>query len=182
MSQPALYLKCQFIKQQLWVDKLKSRLLPVRYFHVVFTVPDFLHRLFYINQRKCYDILFKASALALQKTTTNPSFLGALSGNVSVLHTWGQALNYHPHIHALVPAGGLDPDGQQWINTSRNFFVPLKALSKIYRAICFELLTKALMTNDLVIPEKDQAIYKNINDFEAMGLSKTLARAHQKNF
>jgi hypothetical protein len=138
----------------------------VRYFHVVFTVPDFLHRLFYINQRKCYDILFKSSALALQKTTTNPSFLGAQSGSVSVLHTWGQALNYHPHIHALVPAGGLDADGQQWICGSKNFFVPLKALSKIYRAVCFELLTKALMSNDLLIPEKDQAIYENINGFK----------------
>ena len=171
--------KCQFIKQQLWVDKLKNRLLPVRYFHVVFTVPDFLHRLFYINQRKCYDILFKASAQALQKTTTNPSFLGAISGSVSVLHTWGQALNYHPHIHALVPAGGLDTDGQQWISSSKNFFVPLKALSKIYRAVCFELLTKSLMSNDLLIPEKDQAVYKNMGGLKQLAY-KNLWHVHIK--
>jgi predicted Zn-ribbon and HTH transcriptional regulator len=164
--------KCQFIKQQLWVEKLKSRLLPVRYFHVVFTVPDFLHRLFYINQRKCYDILFKASSQALAKTTANPSFLGAQSGAVSVLHTWGQALNYHPHIHALVPAGGLDVDGQQWIYSSKNFFVPLKALSKIYRAVCFELLTKALTNKDLIIPEKDQGLYRDINFFRAQAYEK----------
>lgn len=154
--------KCQYIKQQLWVDKLKSRLLPVRYFHIVFTVPEFLNRLFYINQRSCYDMLFKASALAIQKTAANPSFLGVQSGSVSVLHTWGQALNYHPHIHALVPAGGLDPDGQEWINAAKNFFVPIRALSKIFRAVFFELLEKGLNNHDLVIPEKDQALYNNL--------------------
>ncbi|HYI77541.1 MAG TPA: transposase zinc-binding domain-containing protein [Chryseolinea sp.] len=136
--------KCQYIKQLLWVDKLKSRLLPTRYFHIVFTVPEFLNGLFYINQRKCYDMLFKASSQALQKVTNNPAFLGAQSGTVSVLHTWGQSLNYHPHIHALVPAGGLDADGQEWIKTTKKFFVPVKALSKIFRAVFFELLEKAL--------------------------------------
>ena len=75
----------------------------------------------------------------------------------------GQALNYHPHIHALVPAGGLDADGQQWICASKDFFVPIKALSKIYRAVCFELLTKALVKNDLIIPKKDEAIYQTSN-------------------
>lgn len=155
--------KCQFVKQQLWVDKLKSRLLPIRYFHVVFTVPDFLHGLFYINQRKCYDILFRSCSQALYKTTANPAFLGAQSGAVCVLHTWGQSLNYHPHIHALVPAGGLDWDGQQWIPSSKNFFVPIKSLSKIYRAVCFELLTKAMKNHELIIPEKDQQLYQTYN-------------------
>lgn len=154
--------KCQYIKQQLWVDKLKSRLLPIRYFHIVFTVPEFLNRLFYINQRNCYDMLFKASALAIQKTAANPAFLGVQSGSVSVLHTWGQALNYHPHIHSLVPAGGLDPDGQEWINASRKFFVPIKALSRIFRGVFFELLEKALKNNELVIPEKDHGLYASI--------------------
>jgi len=116
--------KCQYIKQLLWTDKLKSRLLPIRYFHIVFTVPEFLNGIFYINQRSCYDMLFKASARALQKTTANPAFLGAQSGAVSVLHTWGQSLSYHPHIHSLVPAGGLDADGQEWINTSKKFLCP----------------------------------------------------------
>jgi hypothetical protein len=153
--------KCQYIKQQLWVDKLKSRLLPIRYFHIVFTVPEFLNRLFYINQRNCYDMLFKASALAIQKTAAHPAFLGVQSGSVSILHTWGQALNYHPHIHALVPAGGLDFDGQEWINAPRKFFVPIKALSKIFRAVFFELLQKALSSHELVVPQKDIALYTN---------------------
>jgi len=154
--------KCQYIKQLLWVDKLKSRLLPTRYFHIVFTVPEFLNGLFYINQRKCYDMLFKASSQALQKVTNNPAFLGAQSGTVSVLHTWGQSLNYHPHIHALVPAGGLDADGQEWIKTTKKFFVPVKALSKIFRAVFFELLEKALKHDQLIIPEKEYLLYEDL--------------------
>jgi len=151
--------KCQYLKQLIWVDKLKNRLLPTRYFHIVFTIPDFLHRLFYINQKICYAMLFNASHYAIEKTTLNPMFLGAQSGNLSVLHTWGQSLTYHPHIHSLVPAGGIDLDGQQWIHSSRKFFVPVVALSKIYRAKLFKLLRKALDKKELIIPEKDFALY-----------------------
>ncbi len=89
-------------------------------------------------------MLFKASSYAIQKTACNPAFLGAQSGNVSVLHTWGQSLNYHPHIHTLVPAGGIDPDGQEWINAPKKFFVPIQAISKIFRAKFFELLQQAI--------------------------------------
>jgi len=151
--------KCQYVKQLIWVDKLKSRLLPTRYFHIVFTVPQFLNRLFYINQRTCYDMLFKASAYALQKTANNPSFLGANTGAVSVLHTWGQALAYHPHIHCLVPAGGLDADGQEWIMSSKKFFVPVRALSKIFRAAFYQLLEKAIHRQELLIADHDQELY-----------------------
>lgn len=160
--------KCQYIKQVLWVDKLKSRLLPTRYFHIVFTIPDFLNRLFYINQRACYDMLFKASSYAIQKTASNPIFLGAQTGNVSVLHTWGQSLNYHPHIHTLVPAGGMDADGQEWINASKKFFVPVKALSKIYRAKFFELLQQALAHKTLAIPQQDGLLYGELKPLKKM--------------
>lgn len=153
--------KCQYIKQVLWVDKLKSRLLPTRYFHIVFTVPDFLHRLFYINQRQCYDILFKSTSYAIQKVAANPSFLGAQTGCVSVLHTWGQSLSYHPHVHVLVPAGGLDADGQQWVMSSKKFFVPVKALSKIFRAAFYQLLKNALQREKLRLPDQDLSLYKN---------------------
>lgn len=158
--------KCQYLKQVLWVDKLKHRLLPTRYFHVVFTVPDFLNPLFYINQRACYDLLFKASSYALEKTTGNPAFLGAQSGHVSVLHTWGQSLHYHPHLHVLVPAGGLDADGQQWIGSRKKFFVPVVALSKIFRAKYYELLVQALGQQTLVIPHKDRELYGDIHHFK----------------
>lgn len=88
--------KCQYIKQLQWVDKLKSNLPVCRYFHMVFTIPSCLHKLFYINQSICYKLLFKAASQALDKVASNPKFLGAQTGAVAVLHTWGQALTYHP--------------------------------------------------------------------------------------
>lgn len=158
--------KCQYLKQLLWVDKLKHRLLPTRYFHIVFTVPEFLNRLFYINQRICYDMLFTAAAYALRKTTSNSAFLGAESGHVSILHTWGQSLTYHPHIHALIPAGGLDPDGQEWIRTSKKFFVPVKSLSKIFRAKFFQLLEQGFKKQALIVPDKDSVLYTDSKAFK----------------
>lgn len=154
--------KCQYLKQMLWIDKLKNRLLPTRYFHIVFTVPETLNGLFYINQRACYDMLFNASAYAIKKTAANPAFLGAETGNVSVLHTWGQSLNYHPHIHTLVPAGGMDPDGQQWIQAPKRFFVPVQALSRIFRAKFYQLVERALKKRLLIIPEKESGDYGNL--------------------
>ena len=153
--------KCQYLKQQIWIDQLKSRLLPTRYFHAVFTVPVFLNGLFYLNQKHCYDLLFKASAQAVAKTTANPAFLGAQSGHLSILHTWGQNLDYHPHLHLLIPAGGLDPDGLEWVNAPKKFFVPVSALAGIYRGIFMKLLHQSLKSGLLKIPEKDQVLYSN---------------------
>jgi hypothetical protein len=165
--------KCQYIKQVLWVDKLKNRLLPTGYFHTVFTVPDFLNSLFYVNQRACYDMPFNASAYAIKKTAANPACLGAETGNLAVLHTWGQSLNYHPHIHALVLAGGMDPDGQEWIHASKRFFVPVQALSKIFRAKFFELLKHALKKRVLIIPKRDAA---------SMQIRKSLKKGYTRNY
>lgn len=151
--------KCQYIKQQVWVEKLRCRLLPVRYFHVVFTVPDFLRPLFYANQRFGYKLLFEASSAAVKKAALNPAFLGVESGCLAVLHTWGQSLSYHPHIHMLVPAGGLDSDGQEWIGAHKKFFVPVKALSAIYRGVFMEKLIRALEENLLRIPEKQAKLF-----------------------
>jgi len=153
--------KCQYTKQILWVDKLEQKLLPTRYFHVVFTVPEFVNRLFYLNQRICYDLLFESSAEAIRKTTSNPEFLGAQTGCLSILHTWGQSLTYHPHIHCLVPAGGLSPDEVEWIRSSNKFFVPVKALSKIFRAIFVRKLLAAIVKCELKIPDKDNLIYND---------------------
>jgi len=98
--------KCQFIKQQQWVDKVKGRLVPGRYFHIVFTVPQELNPLFYINQEKCYHILFQAARDALLKAGSNKRFLGADVGAVAILHTWGQTLSYHPIFICLCQPGG----------------------------------------------------------------------------
>lgn len=151
--------KCQYARQLIWVEKLKAKLLPVRYFHLVFTIPESLRPLFYLNQKICYDLLFSSSALAVKKAALNPDFLGVETGSLSVLHTWGQALTYHPHIHMLVPAGGLDPDHIQWIHAHRKFFVPVKALASIFRGVFISALTKLLNQNTLRIPDGQTEIY-----------------------
>ncbi len=127
--------KCQYLKQIVWTDKLKSRILPVKYYHVVFTIPSSMHNLFYSNQRICYDLLMKSSSQAILKAAENPRFLGAKTGCVAILHTWGQALTYHPHVHLLVPAGGYDNDLIDWIQSDEDFFVPVKVLSSLFRGI-----------------------------------------------
>lgn len=134
--------KCQYLKQVVWVDKLKARLLPVKYFHLVLTIPHSMHRLFYANQRICYDLLMKSASQAILKAAENPGFLGAQTGCVAVLLTWGQALTYHPHVHLLVPAGGFDSEMVEWIKSEKNFFAPVKALSSLFRGIFAENIYK----------------------------------------
>lgn len=121
--------------------------------HIVFTLPQALHKLFYLNQRLCYSLLFKAGAQALQKVAANPKFLGAKTGAVAVLHTWGQALTYHPHIHMLVPAGGLSEDRTEWVRAHKNFFLPVKVLSKVFRGILWSRLEKEISLRKVRMPE-----------------------------
>lgn len=150
--------KCQYTKQLVWVDKLKSNLPVCRYFHLVFTLPQELHKLFYLNQRLCYTLLFQASAQTLQKVACNPKNLGADVGAVSVLHTWGQSLTYHPHIHMLVPAGGLSTDETEWVHAGRKFFLPVKALSKVFRGVMWTLLQQAIEDEKVLLPENDRDV------------------------
>jgi len=145
--------KCQYTKQLVWVDKLKSTLPVCRYFHMVFTIPSALHKLFYLNQAKGYTLLFKAASQTLQKVARNPKFLGAQTGAVAVLHTWGQALTYHPHIHMIVPAGGLSADGVEWVHAEKKFFLPVKVLSKVFRGVLWELLEKQLSLKNIKLPD-----------------------------
>ena len=145
--------KCQFLKQEQWVDKLKGRLIPGRYFHIVFSMPHLLNPLFYINQNLCYKLLFDAASQALQKAGRNPQFLGAETGAVAVLHTWGQTLTYHPHIHMLVPAGGLSEDGMEWIQAGKKFFVPVKALSVMFRGILIRMIKQQWDKNAFRLPD-----------------------------
>jgi hypothetical protein len=116
-------------------------------------LPEALNPLVMINHRLMYDFLFEASWHALNRTANNPAFLGAQTGALAILHTWGQTLSLHPHIHILVPAGGLDSDGWQWVRSSKKFFVPVKALSRIFRACYVRLLTDALKDKKLELPE-----------------------------
>ena len=144
--------KCQYLKQVMWVDKLKTRLLPVKYFHMVFTIPSSMHRLFYANQAICYDLLMKSASQAILKAGENPAFLGAKTGCVAILHTWGQALTYHPHVHLLVPSGGFDSDMLEWRQSEDDFFAPVKALSSLFRGIFAQNIYKYA---DELIPDKD---------------------------
>jgi hypothetical protein len=154
---------CQWLKQELWIDRIKSQLLPVRYFHVVFTLPESINSYVLLNHGLLYNILFESAWHALRQAGNNPSFLGADIGAIAILHTWGQTLCLHPHIHLLIPAGGLDSDGWQWINTSKKFFVPVKALSKMFRAKFIALLSQAIEQNKLT-----QGNSQIINEWEGI--------------
>lgn len=152
--------KCQQSKQIVWVDKVKSYIIPVKHFHLVFTFPDILNPLFYINQKECYDMLFKAAGESLSKAMKH--FLKAEGGAVAVLHTNGQTLNYHPHIHMIVTAGGIDADGMQWIHSNSKFLVPVKAISGLFRAILCQSIKNLWQNKLLIIPD-------NFNpDFEVL--------------
>jgi len=125
--------KCQSLVKEKWLAARKRDLLPVEYFHIVFTIPDLLNPLALRNQRVVYDLLFKAASEALLALSKDPEHLGAEIGFISILHTWGQNLMDHPHLHCLVPGGGLSLDGQRWISSRGGFFIPVKVLSRLFR-------------------------------------------------
>jgi hypothetical protein len=125
--------RCQACKRAAWLETRLERLLPVPYFHVVFTVPDLLHPLFLHNQRRLYNLLFHAASATLLTLTADPARLGAQIGFTALLHTWGQNLLFHPHLHCVVTGGGLSPDGQQWVAGKPHFFLPVRVLGKLFR-------------------------------------------------
>jgi Putative transposase/Transposase zinc-binding domain len=125
--------RCQGNARSRWLAQRRAELLPVSYFHIVFTLPHELSALALQNKRLLYDLLFRASAATLLELAGDPKHLGADIGFLGVLHTWGQNLHHHPHIHYIVPAGGLAPDGSRWISSSRRFFLPVAALSRVFR-------------------------------------------------
>jgi predicted Zn-ribbon and HTH transcriptional regulator len=125
--------KCQGNARAKWLAARSAELLPVPYFHVVFTLPHELSALILQNKRHLYDLLFRTSAAAMIELTGEPKHLGADIGFLGVLHTWGQNLEHHPHVHYIVPAGGLALDGSRWIDSSRRFFLPVKRLSRVFR-------------------------------------------------
>lgn len=135
--------KCQGLERTKWVDKLSSDLLPVKYFHVVFTIPSELNRLVLVNQQCLYDILFKAASETLIMLARDKKHLGAYTGFVAVLHTWSQNLMEHPHLHLMVPAGGWDEIAQYWKHSRTKFFIPVKVISEVFRGKFLSLLKKA---------------------------------------
>ncbi len=124
--------KCQTLSKEVWIENQKYHLLNVGYFHVVMTVPNTLHGIFLQNQEKCYSILFKAVSETLKELAMDKKYLGAQIGFTSILHTWGQNLMFHPHLHCIVPGGGLNKLGK-WVDSRKKFFIPVKVLSRKFR-------------------------------------------------
>jgi hypothetical protein len=125
--------KCQNNAAQLWLEKQQDMLLPVPYFLLTFTLPDGLRKVARSHQKLFYNLLFRVSAAATKKLAQDPRFIGGQVGLIGVLHTWGRMLTYHPHVHYLVPAGGMSEDGN-WLPVRKTFLLPVKALSRIFRA------------------------------------------------
>jgi hypothetical protein len=125
--------KCQTNARNKWLAARSDELIGVSYFHVVFTLPHELSALALQNKRAIYDLLFRASAATLLEVAADPKHLGAEIGFLSVLHTWGQNLQAHPHVHCVIPAGGLSPDRSRWIHPKYPFFLPVKVLSRVFR-------------------------------------------------
>lgn len=134
--------KCQNENAQAWLERQQAMLLPVPYFLLTFTLPVGLRALARRQPQRIYDLLFRMSAEATQKLAQDPRFVGGQVGMVGVLHTWGRNLSYHPHVHYLVPAGGLANDGKTWLASRQKFLLPVKALSRIFRAKMRQALQK----------------------------------------
>ena len=136
--------KCQATARANWLSARQAELLPVPYFHLVFTLPEALAPLALQNPRVMYGLLFRAASQTLLEVAANPQHLGARIGLLAVLHTWGQNLLHHPHLHCVVPAGGISPDGQRWIRPKNNdYFLPVRVLSRVFRGKFIDLLKRA---------------------------------------
>jgi hypothetical protein len=130
--------KCQAAAARKWLEDREADLLPVPYFHVVFTVPAEIAAIAFQNKAAVYDLLFKTAAETLTTIAADPKHLGARIGLTAVLHTWGSALTHHPHVHVIVPGGGLSPDGSRWIACKPGFFLSVRVLSRLFRRLFLE--------------------------------------------
>ena len=145
--------KCQTLRKEKWIEARSEDLLPIEYFHVVFTIPSELNHLALLNQRALYDLLFRSASETLAKLANDPKHLGATVGVIGILHTWGQNLMDHPHLHCIVTGGGLSSDGT-WIPCRRGFFLPVRVMSALFRGKFLDLLKDYFKKDDLVFPDR----------------------------
>jgi hypothetical protein len=141
--------KCQVNAREKWLRRRQQELLPVGYYHIVFSVPHRLIPLMWQNKKFLFSLLFQATGSALLEVAADPKRLGAEIGFLCILHTWGQTLNRHPHIHCVVPGGGLSPDHTRWISSHPRFFLPVKVLSSVFRNKFVDGLEQAYVANKL---------------------------------
>jgi hypothetical protein len=135
--------KCQGAAAKQWLAEREADLLPVPYYHLVFTLPAPISNIAYQNKAAIYDLLFKASAETLSTIAADPKHLGVRVGITSVLHTWGSALTHHPHVHMIVPGGGISLDGRRWVSCRPGFFLPVRVLSRLFRRLFLDKLAAA---------------------------------------
>lgn len=159
---------CQSGKSDEWLQKQMKKSLPVTYFMITFTVPEPLRQLIRSNQKVAYKALFKAASTALKRLARDPRFVGCdLAGFTGVLHTWSRQLVYHPHIHFIVPGGGIDSRGQKWSPSGKEFFIHARPLSKMYRGIFMDELKKAGLQPDPAVWKIDWVVdVENVGDGE----------------
>jgi len=141
--------KCQSLARAAWVEKRTAEVLPTHYFHVVFSVPEQIASIAYQNKAVVYDILFRAVAETLTTIGADPKHLGAEIGFFAVLHSWGQNLMFHPHLHCVVPGGGISPDDSRWISCRPHFFLPVRVLSRLFRRLFLTYLQEAFDAGNL---------------------------------
>jgi hypothetical protein len=156
--------KCQTLRKEQWIEARSEDLLPIEYFHVVFTLPSELNHLALLNQRLLYDLLFRSACETLTQLAQDPKHLGATVGVIGILHTWGQNLMDHPHVHCIVTGGGLSSDGT-WIPCRRAFFLPIRVMSALFRGKFLNLLKDYFKKDDLIFPDRLGHL-KNPGDFE----------------
>ena len=159
--------KCQFLTKIKWIEARVEELLPVQYFHVVFTIPHELNPLVLCNKKILYNILFMAASQTLKDVAANPDNLGAEVGFITLLHTWGQNLLEHPHLHVVIPGGGISFDAKKWIHCKKRFLFPVKILSKVFRGKFLELLKKSFNEGNLIFPGRIEYL-SNQNNFEKL--------------
>ncbi len=150
--------KCQAAARAKWMKERESELLPIPYFHIVFTLPREIAALARGNPKVVYDLLFKVSAETLRQVAADPEHLGAQVGILSVLHTWGQNLQHHPHVHCIVSGGGLSCDGKGWVSTRPDFFAPVKVLGRLFRGKFLSRLKAAHKAGKLRLGSALQAL------------------------
>jgi hypothetical protein len=157
--------KCQTLRKEKWIEARCKDLLPIEYFHVVFTLPSELNPLVSMNRKVLYDLLFRSVSETLTQLANDPKHLGAAIGGIAILHTWGQNLMDHPHLHCIVTGGGLSSDTSRWVSCRKGFFIPVRVMSALFKGKFLDLLKKCFQSDKLVFPDPIRHL-KPSEDFE----------------
>src|SRR5512139_2685012 len=157
--------KCQTLRKEKWIEARRKDLLPIEYFHVVFSLPSELNLLGLLNQRVLYDLLFRSASETLTQLARDPKHLGATVGVIGILHIWGQNLMAHPHLHCIVTGGGLYSDKGRWVSPRKGFFIPVRVMSALFKGKFLALLKRCFQSDALVFPDRIRHL-KQSKDFE----------------